>query len=80
MVGGEAGGDFLFFVVFLWSILFGHSPIHSCNRLLSVNVLRKRRDRIAHTYTINAANVGSIRDLISQKKCMKTIDCKADTM
>ena len=30
-------------------------------------------------HTINAANVGSTRDLISQKKkCIETIDCKAD--
>ena len=30
-------------------------------------------------HTINAANVGSTRDLISQKKFIETIDCKADT-
>ena len=30
-------------------------------------------------HTISAANVGYTRDLISQKKCIKTMDCKADT-
>ena len=31
-------------------------------------------------HTINAANVGSTRDLISpKKKNRKTVDCKADT-
>ena len=30
-------------------------------------------------HTISAVNVGSTRDMISQKKSMKTINCNADT-
>ena len=30
-------------------------------------------------HTISAANVGSTRDLVNQKKCIKTINCKTPT-